>query len=75
MKKTYIIAYNDIDGTGFKEGFPWLHDVGDNIDIAKNHVKMLNDLGMKDVTLFFMCEEEYMETIPWSFINERKVEI
>jgi len=75
MKIDYIIAYTDKHGNGYDKNYPWLHDTGDNLEISKAHVKMLNDMGMKDVTLFYMEEGEYLEQIPWSFINERKVEI
>lgn len=75
MKKDFIIAYNDENGKGFDNLYPWLHDIGNDFEMALEHVDMLKNFGYKDVTLFYMNEDEYLEKIPWSFINERKIKI
>lgn len=71
----YIIAYTDNNHQGFNDNFPWLHGEYDEtqLDWAKQKANNLIKLGMNDVTIFKM-EEDYMEVIPWSYINEHKID-
>lgn len=74
MKKYYIIAYKDLDGRGFDEEYPWLHDVGEDIEMLKENTLLLEEVGYLNVTPFYITENEYLERIPWSYVNEHKVE-
>ena len=73
----YILAYTEKDGKGFDENHPWLHDIPfpDDLNSAKEHAKSLVELGFTNVTLFEVSDDFYMEMIPWSYINEHKIEI
>lgn len=71
----YIIAYTDENGKGLDSNSPWLHgEYEENqLESCKERANDLINLGMCDVTIFKM-EEDYMEVIPWSYINEHKVD-
>ena len=71
----YIIAYTDENGKGLDSNSPWLYgEYEENeLDRCKKRAYDLINLGMYDVTIFKM-EEDYMEVIPWSYINEHKVD-
>ena len=71
----YIIAYTDENHKGLDENSPWLHGEyeEDELERCKERANYLINLGMYDVTIFKM-EEDYMEIIPWSYINEHKID-
>ena len=71
----YIIAYTDENGKGFDSNSPWLAGdyEEDELGRCKKRAKDLINLGMNTVTIFKM-EEDYMEVIPWSYINKHKID-
>ena len=75
MKKHYLIGYNDENGKGFRRNLPYLVDIGDDIETLKETIQLLEGFNCKDITPFYVEEDEYEEDIPWTYIKKHKIEI